>query len=207
VLAAASFAAGVPGFLRGKGKGWVTAEYGMLPGSTNERTQREAAKGKQSGRTVEIQRLIARSLRQAVDLDKLGENTLVVDCDVLDADGGTRTAAITAGYVALHLALARARDQGMIRHLPIVRQVAAVSVGLIDGKPRLDLDYALDSQAGVDMNVVMTSEGKFVEVQGTGEHATFGDKDLATLLAYAKAGIAELFVAQRKALKAGGVAV
>ena len=207
MLAAASFAEGVPGFLRGKGAGWVTAEYGMLPGSTHERTNREAAKGKQSGRTVEIQRLIGRSLRQAVDFKALGENTLVIDCDVLDADGGTRTASITAGYVALHLALAKAQAQGFVKTIPVVRQVAAVSVGIIDGKPRLDLDYALDSRAEVDMNVVMTSEGKFVEVQGTGEHATFSEKDLAKLLAYARAGLEELFAAQRKALRAAGVKV
>lgn len=205
VVAAASFSPGVPSFLRGKGTGWVTAEYGMMPGSTAERSSREAAKGKQSGRTIEIQRLIGRSLRQAVDFKALGENTLVIDCDVLDADGGTRTASITAGYVALHLALHRANKEGLIATVPVRTPVAAVSVGIVDGVVRLDLDYVLDSNADVDMNVVMTGEGKFVEVQGTGEHAAFDEKELAKLLTYAKSGLTELFALQRSALRKGGV--
>ena len=205
VIAAANLSTGVPSFLRGKGTGWVTAEYGMLPGSTSERSQREAAKGKQSGRTVEIQRLIGRSLRQAVDMSLLGENTVSIDCDVLDADGGTRTASITAGYVALHLALHSGMQRGLFKKIPIAQQVAAISVGIVDGKPRLDLDYELDVRADVDMNVVMTSKGQFVELQGTGEHATFSDGDLKKLMSYAKAGLDELFVAQRKCLVKAGV--
>jgi ribonuclease PH len=205
VISAASFTTGVPSFLRGKGTGWVTAEYGMLPRSTNERMQREAAKGKQTGRTVEIQRLIGRSLRQAVDMDKLGENTIAVDCDVLDADGGTRTSSITSGYVALHLALHDAYKRGILASVPIACQVAAISVGICNGKVVLDLDYEMDSAAGVDMNVVMTSEGKFVEVQGTGEHAAFSETELKKMLSYARSGIERIFELQRSALKKGGV--
>ena len=207
VVAAASVASGVPPFLKGKGQGWLTAEYGMLPGSTSDRTQREAAKGKQSGRTVEIQRLIGRSLRQCVDMALLGENTVTVDCDVLDADGGTRTASISAGYVALYLAVRRAIKTKtiLVKGFPVVSPVAAVSVGIVDGKPRLDLDYELDVKAGVDMNVVMNGEGRFIEVQGTGEHASFSRGELDTLLDFARHGILGIFDAQRLALKRAGV--
>lgn len=207
VLAGASVSPGVPSFLRGKGQGWITAEYGMLPSSTQERTQREAAKGKQSGRTVEIQRLIGRALRQSVDMGMLGECTLTVDCDVLDADGGTRTASITAGYVALHLALDKAFKAGIVKQWPIAQQVAAVSVGICEGVARLDLDYILDSKADVDMNVVMTGKGKFIEVQGTGEHAAFSETDLAKLLGYARTGLKHLFAAQRKAIIEAGARI
>lgn len=190
----------MPAFLRGQGAGWVTAEYGMLPQSTSERTDREAARGKQSGRTVEIQRLIGRALRMAVDLRTLGENTLVIDCDVLDADGGTRTASITAGYVALALAVRSAIARGQLAASPVVRQVAAVSVGIVEGVPCLDLHYAWDAKADVDMNVVMTGDGRFVEVQGTAEHAPFSAGELETLLGLARKGCEVLFQAQREAL-------
>ncbi len=204
VIAAATFETGVPRFLVGRGSGWVTAEYGMLPRSTNERMGREAARGKQGGRTVEIQRLIGRALRMSVDMQALGENTLVVDCDVLDADGGTRTASITAGYVAMHLAVDRAVKSGKLARNPLQRQVAATSVGIVEGVPRLDLHYEWDAAADVDMNVVMTSEGRFVEVQGTAESEPFSDEELATLLALARGGCDHLFEAQRSCLRAAG---
>jgi ribonuclease PH len=194
------FSTGVPGFLRGKGSGWITAEYGMLPGSTPDRIDREAARGKQKGRTVEIQRLIGRSLRMAMDMKLLGENTILIDCDVLDADGGTRTASITAGYVALHLAIEKAMVAGKLSASPLVDEVAAVSVGIVDGIPRLDLDYIWDVAADVDMNIVMTGAGKFIEVQGTAEHNPFSEKELSGLLKLGRKGCNELFKAQRKTL-------
>jgi ribonuclease PH len=200
VLCTASVEDRVPGFLRGKGRGWVTAEYGMLPRATHTRGDREAARGKQSGRTQEIQRLIGRALRAVVDLPALGENTIHVDCDVLQADGGTRTASITGAFVAVHDALSWMRGKGMIATLPVKDFVAAVSVGLVDGAPMLDLDYAEDSSCQTDMNVVMTGAGRFVEVQGTAEGEPFARAELDQLLAIAARGIAELVAQQRRAL-------
>jgi ribonuclease PH len=200
VLCTASVAANVPPFLKDKGQGWVTAEYGMLPRATHTRSEREAARGKQSGRTQEIQRLIGRALRAVVDMRGLGERTIQIDCDVLQADGGTRTAAITGAFVALHDALGWMRAQGMIRALPLRDHVAAVSVGLYKGVPVLDLDYAEDAACDTDMNVVMTGSGRFVEVQGTAEGAPFARADMDALLALAARGIAELVAHQRRAL-------
>jgi len=200
VLCTASVEERVPAFLRGKGRGWVTAEYGMLPRATHTRGEREAARGKQSGRTQEIQRLIGRALRSVVDLEVLGERTLQIDCDVLQADGGTRTAAITGAFVALHDALSWMRERGMIATLPVKDFVAAVSVGLVGGAAVLDLDYAEDSACQTDMNVVMTGAGHFVEVQGTAEGEPFARADLDGLLALAASGIAELVIHQRRAL-------
>jgi ribonuclease PH/non-canonical purine NTP pyrophosphatase (RdgB/HAM1 family) len=193
VLCTASIDEDVPRWMKGKSKGWVTAEYSMLPGSSPERVDREAAKGKQQGRTVEIQRLIARSLRAVCDMKVLGERQVVVDCDVLQADGGTRTASICGGYLALHDALSRTVQGGLISRHPLLAHCAAISVGVIDGEPRLDLPYAEDSKADVDMNVVMTSSGSFVEVQGTGEGSTFSRSELDALLALGEAGCAEIF--------------
>jgi len=200
VLCTASVEARVPGFLRDQGRGWVTAEYGMLPRATHTRGDREAARGKQSGRTQEIQRLIGRALRAVVDLAALGENTIQVDCDVLQADGGTRTASITGAFVAVHDALNWMRGKGMIAALPVKDFVAAVSVGLVEGAPVLDLDYAEDSACQTDMNVVMTGAGRFVEVQGTAEGEPFARAELDRLLALAARGIAELVAQQRRAL-------
>ncbi|HUK04259.1 MAG TPA: ribonuclease PH [Burkholderiales bacterium] len=200
VLCTASVEARVPGFLRDRGRGWLTAEYGMLPRATHTRADREAARGKQSGRTQEIQRLIGRALRAVVDLGALGENTIQVDCDVLQADGGTRTASITGAFVAVHDALAWMRGKGMVAALPVRDFVAAVSVGLHEGRPVLDLDYAEDSACQTDMNVVMTGAGRFVEVQGTAEGEPFARADLDALLALAGRGIAELVAHQRRAL-------
>jgi ribonuclease PH len=200
VLCTASVEGRVPGFLRDKGRGWVTAEYGMLPRATHTRGDREAARGKQSGRTQEIQRLIGRALRAVVDLAALGENTLHIDCDVLQADGGTRTASITGAFVAVHDALSWMRGKGMIATLPVKDFVAAVSVGLVGGVPVLDLDYAEDSACQTDMNVVMTGGGRFVEVQGTAEGDPFARAELDQLLALAAGGIAELVAQQRRAL-------
>ncbi|HVP08258.1 MAG TPA: ribonuclease PH [Burkholderiales bacterium] len=200
VLCTASVEARVPGFLRDQGRGWLTAEYGMLPRATHTRADREAARGKQSGRTQEIQRLIGRALRAVVDLSALGEHTIQVDCDVLQADGGTRTASITGAFVAVHDALAWMRDKGMIAVLPVRDFVAAVSVGLHEGRPLLDLDYAEDSACQTDMNVVMTGAGRYVEVQGTAEGEPFARADLDALLALAGRGIAELVAQQRRAL-------
>jgi ribonuclease PH len=200
VLCTASVETDVPRWLRGSGRGWVTAEYSMLPGSTAERASREAARGKQSGRTQEIQRLIGRSLRAVTDLTGLAELQVTVDCDVLQADGGTRTAAICGGYVALHDACTRLVDRGTIAAHPLTDQVAAVSVGLIDAVAMLDLPYEEDSRADVDMNVVMTGAGRFVEVQGTAERFAFSREELDELLALASAGIGELLGAQREAL-------
>ncbi len=200
VICTASVEEGVPGFLRGRGQGWVTAEYGMLPRATHTRTDREAARGKQSGRTQEIQRLIGRSLRAVIDLEKLGERTVKLDCDVIQADGGTRTASVTGAFVALHDAVGTLIEGGVLPASPIRDFVAAVSVGLVEGVPVLDLDYAEDSDCETDMNVVMTSSGGFVEVQGTAEGAPFSAAQMAALLALAKQGIAELIAKQKAAL-------
>ena len=200
VLVTASVEDGVPSFLRGKGEGWVTAEYGMLPRSTHMRSAREAARGKQSGRTLEIQRLIGRSLRAAVDLRALGERTVTLDCDVLQADGGTRTAAITGAYVALCDAIQGCISKGQLTESPIVGKIAAVSVGVYQGVPVLDLDYAEDSQCDTDMNVVMDGNGGFIELQGTAEGAAFSREHLNALLGLAEKGIAELLTLQQEAL-------
>jgi ribonuclease PH len=201
VLCTASVEAGVPRFLRGQGSGWLTAEYGMLPRSTDTRMDREAARGKQGGRTVEIQRLIGRSLRAAVDLQALGENTIKVDCDVLQADGGTRTASITGACVALVDAMASMRRQQMIERDPLLGLMAAVSVGVCDGQPVLDLDYPEDSSAQTDMNVVMTEQGEYIEVQGTAESKPFSAEHLEAMLGLAKTGVARLIEVQRQALE------
>ena len=203
VLCTASVEERVPPFLKESGRGWVTAEYGMLPRSTNTRTDREAARGKQSGRTQEIQRLIGRSLRAVVNLAALGPRTVHLDCDVLQADGGTRTAAITGAFVALHDALDWLKDRGLLRERPVRDFVAAVSVGIHQGTPVLDLDYAEDAASGCDMNVVMTGAGHFVEVQGTAEGQTFARAELDQLLALAERGIRELIAHQRSALGLG----
>ena len=200
VLCTASVEERVPAFLRGQGRGWLTAEYGMLPRATNTRTDREAARGKQSGRTQEIQRLIGRSLRAVADLPALGERTLHVDCDVLQADGGTRTASITGAYVAVHDAVTLLLARGLIPSTPLRDFVAAVSVGVYQGTPVLDLDYAEDSACDTDMNVVMTGSGGFVEVQGTAEGAPFSRDEMDTLLEIAQTGIAQLVAAQKQAL-------
>ena len=200
VICTASAEEGVPGFLRGRGQGWVTAEYGMLPRATHTRTDREAARGKQSGRTQEIQRLIGRSLRAVTDLAKLGERTVKIDCDVIQADGGTRTASVTGAFVALYDAVGTLLERGVLAASPIRDFVAAVSVGLFEGVPVLDLDYAEDSACETDMNVVMTGSGGFVEVQGTAEGAPFSAAQMDALLALAKRGIAELIAKQKAAL-------
>ncbi len=200
VICTASVENSVPRFLRGKGQGWVTAEYGMLPRSTGERMAREASRGKQGGRTLEIQRLIGRSLRAAVNLEALGENTITVDCDVIQADGGTRTASITGGCVALVDAVQHLVDTGAIKQSPITNMVASVSVGIYQGVPVLDLDYAEDSNAETDMNVVMNSAGGFIEVQGTAEEAPFSEEEFQQMLALAKRGIADLVKVQKMAL-------
>ena len=201
VLCTASVEENVPGFLRGKGQGWVTAEYGMLPRATHTRSAREAAKGKQSGRTQEIQRLIGRSLRAVVDLAALGERQIVVDCDVLQADGGTRTAAITGACVAVHDALVGLVTAGKLAHNPMREFVAAVSVGIHQGVPVLDLDYAEDSDCDTDMNVVMTEGGGLIEVQGTAEGAAFSRAELNALIDLAELGGRQLFELQRAAVR------
>src|SRR4051812_26053127 len=203
VLCTASIDEDVPRWMRGSGKGWVTAEYSMLPGSSPERVDREAAKGKQSGRTIEIQRLIARSLRAACDMTLLGERQVIVDCDVLQADGGTRTASICGGYLALHDALARVAQRGALSAHPLHSFCAAVSVGIVDGTPVLDLPYVEDSKAEVDMNVVMLApvaggEPRFVEVQGTAEGMAFSRGELDSLLALAEIGLSEISALQRE---------
>jgi ribonuclease PH len=203
ILCTASVEEKVPPFLRGKGQGWLTAEYGMLPRSTNERMQREAAKGRQSGRTMEIQRLIGRSLRSIVDLAKLGERTIQVDCDVIQADGGTRTASITGAFVALHDAMETLLQQQLIQATPIRSHVAAVSVGIYEGVPVLDLDYLEDSRCDTDMNVVMTGDFGLVEMQGTAEGAPFRRDELDEMLNLAHAGIGELIQIQKTALHSG----
>ena len=200
VLCTASWERSVPPFLKGQGKGWVTAEYGMLPRATHTRGRREATAGKQSGRTQEIQRLIGRSLRSVLDLGKLGENQITIDCDVLQADGGTRTASITGGFVALALAVRYLRTEDVITADPINMQAAAISCGVYQGVPVLDLDYVEDSGGEVDMNVVMASTGDFIEVQGTGEERPMTREELAALTGLAEKGCRELFAAQRATL-------
>jgi ribonuclease PH len=197
VLCAASVEETVPPFLRGSGKGWVTAEYSMLPRATSTRTTREIAKGRASGRTMEIQRLIGRSLRSVIDMDILGERSVILDCDVLQADGGTRTAAITGAYIALSAAVRQLVKFGALKKSPIRDFVAATSVGMIRGTPMLDLCYEEDSQADVDMNVVMTGSGKFVEVQATAEKSAFDDAQMGEMLALARRGIEELVTIQK----------
>ncbi len=200
VLCTASIDENVPRWMKGKGKGWVTAEYSMLPGASAERIGREAAKGKQSGRTQEIQRLIGRSLRSVCDMGLLGERQVIVDCDVLQADGGTRTASICGGYVALHDALTRTLQAGKIATHPLVDECAAISVGVIDGTPMLDLPYVEDAGAETDMNVVMTGSGGFVEVQGTAEGKPFSRAELEALLGLAEHGIGQIVTMQRELL-------
>jgi ribonuclease PH len=201
VLCTASVETSVPPFLRGKGQGWVTAEYGMLPRATHTRSAREAAKGKQTGRTQEIQRLIGRSLRAVTDLAALGERQITLDCDVLQADGGTRCAAITGAWVALHDACAKLVAEGVLPSNPVREHVAAISVGIVDGKPVLDLDYAEDSNCDTDMNVIMTGSGGIVEIQGTAEGAPFSRDELNALVDLADAGIRQLVAAQTQAVK------
>jgi ribonuclease PH len=203
VLCTASVEDRVPPHVLGTGAGWVTAEYGMLPRSTHERMAREAARGKQGGRTLEIQRLVGRALRAALDLRELGPRTITLDCDVLQADGGTRTAAITGGFVALAQAVRKLRASGKLKGSPMRRSVAAVSAGILDGQIHLDLDYEEDSTAEVDLNVVATSEGRLVEVQGTAEGKPFGPDDLDHMVAAALSGIARLVQAQERALATG----
>ena len=200
VLCTASVDEKVPPFLRGKGQGWVTAEYGMLPRSTHTRTDREAAKGKQSGRTQEIQRLIGRSLRAVTDLKAMGEVQIKVDCDVIQADGGTRTASITGAYVALHLAFQHLVRVGTLSAIPLIDQVAAISCGIYNGVPVLDLDYPEDSNAGADANFVLTGRGGIVEIQGTAEDKPFEEAEFMALMALARKGIGELTALQRAAL-------
>ena len=200
VLCAATIEEGVPSFLRGKGSGWVTAEYSMLPRATITRTPREAIKGRQSGRTLEIQRLIGRSLRAVMDMAALGERTITLDCDVLQADGGTRTAAITGAYVAMSIALKKLLKAGVLKKSPLRDTVAATSVGIVKGTPVLDLCYEEDAAAQVDMNLVMTGEGKFIEVQATAEQIPFDDPQLAELIHLARNGIKELIALQNEAL-------
>ncbi|MEY1635272.1 ribonuclease PH [Morganella morganii] len=201
VLCNASVEEGVPRFLKGQGQGWITAEYGMLPRATNSRNAREATRGKQTGRTMEIQRLIARSLRAAVDLTKLGEFTITLDCDVIQADGGTRTAAISGACVALADALNQMVAKGQLKASPLKSMVAAVSVGIVDGEPRCDLEYVEDSAAETDMNVVMIDDGRMIEVQGTAEGAPFSHDELLSLLALARGGLETIFSAQKAALE------
>jgi ribonuclease PH len=200
VLVTASLEEGVPGFLRGKGQGWVTAEYGMLPRSTDSRMRREASAGKQSGRTQEIQRLIGRSLRAIVDMKKLGERAIQIDCDVIQADGGTRCASITGACVALYDAIGWLQSKALLVESPLTDLVAAVSVGVVDGQPVLDLDYVEDSNCDTDMNVVMVASGGFVELQGTAEGAPFTRAEMDVLVELASAGCRQLFAAQRAAL-------
>jgi len=200
VLCTASVTEGVPRFFKGKGQGWLTAEYGMLPRATHTRSDREAARGKQGGRTLEIQRLIGRSLRAAVDLKKLGENTIAIDCDVLQADGGTRTASITGACVAVVDALSWMLRRKLIKDDPLLQLVAAVSVGIYEGVPVLDLDYPEDSAAHTDMNIVMGQQGGFIEIQGTAEGAPFSRAQADAMMALGEAGIAQLIAAQKKAL-------
>ncbi|MGB3726886.1 MAG: ribonuclease PH [Glaciecola sp.] len=200
VLCNASVQEGVPRFMKGQGKGWITAEYSMLPRATHTRSDREAARGKQGGRTLEIQRLIARSLRAAVDLKMLGENTITVDCDVIQADGGTRTASITGACVALVDALSYMRSKGILKNNPLKHMIAAISVGIYKGNPIADLEYLEDSDAETDMNVVMTDTGKMIEVQGTAEGEPFSMEEMHEMLELARIGITELFEIQRTAL-------
>ncbi|GAA0206701.1 ribonuclease PH [Kangiella japonica] len=200
VLCTASVVDSVPRFLKGKGQGWLTAEYGMLPRSTHSRMDREASRGKQGGRTLEIQRLIGRSLRAAVDLKQLGEHTIYLDCDVIQADGGTRTASISGACVALHDALFTMRQQGKVKTNPLKHMIGSVSVGIYEGSPVLDLDYPEDSSAETDMNLVMDEHGGFIEIQGTAEGATFSGDELMQMLELGKQGIREIFDIQKKAI-------
>jgi ribonuclease PH len=201
VLCAASVEDTVPPFLRNSGKGWVTAEYSMLPRATATRTPREVAKGRQSGRTLEIQRLIGRSLRTVVDMQALGERTIMLDCDVIQADGGTRTASITGAYVALVIAIRKLMQFGALKRNPILDAVAATSVGIVDGAALLDLNYEEDSRASVDMNIVMTGAGKFVELQATGERAAFDDSELSALVQLGRDGVKDLLAVQSAVLQ------
>lgn len=200
VLCNASVEQGVPRFLKGQGQGWITAEYGMLPRSTHSRMQREASKGKQGGRTLEIQRLIGRSLRAAVDMSQLGENTIYIDCDVIQADGGTRTASISGACIALHDALSHMRKKGIIKTNPMKHWIGAISVGIYKGTPVLDLDYPEDSEAETDMNIVMDENGGFIEIQGTAEGEPFSGNELTALLDLGKQGIREIFDLQKQAI-------
>lgn len=201
VICTASVEDRVPGFLRGKGQGWVTAEYGMLPRSTGSRMGREAARGKQGGRTMEIQRLIGRSLRAAIDMEALGENTISLDCDVIQADGGTRTASISGAWIALHDAVEHMLEKKLISKNPLHHQIASISVGIYEGTPVLDLDYAEDSNAETDMNVVMNNGDAFIEVQGTAEGHAFNADELNAMLSLAQKGIKEIFAAQQAAIE------
>jgi ribonuclease PH len=205
VICTATIEESVPGWMRNQGKGWITSEYGMLPRATLTRTAREASKGKQGGRTHEIQRLIGRSMRAIVDMAKLGERTLWIDCDVIQADGGTRTASITGGFVAMALAMQKLVASGTLKQLPLKDTVAAISVGIVDGEPMLDLAYEEDSRAEVDMNYVLTGADKFIEIQATAEHEPFSDQQLAQMTALARKGIAELVSHQRQVLTAAGI--
>jgi ribonuclease PH len=200
VLCSASIDNKVPSFLRGQGKGWVTAEYSMLPSSTNTRTPREASKGKLSGRTQEIQRLIGRSLRSIVDLEKLGERTIWIDCDVIQADGGTRCASITGSFISLMLAMKKLKKDKLINQIPVRDYVAAISVGILNGKNLLDLDYSEDSEADVDLNIIKTGSGGFVEIQGTAEREPFSDKQMKSMIALADRGIKQLVAIQKKTI-------
>jgi len=200
VLCTASIEERVPGWMRGKGSGWVTGEYGMLPRATHTRSGREATRGKQGGRTLEIQRLIGRSLRAVTDMKALGERSVMLDCDVIQADGGTRTASISGAYVALAIAMARLAAKGKLKKNPLYGQVAAVSVGIYSGTPVLDLDYAEDSEAETDMNVVMNAAGGFIEVQGTAEGHAFSGDELSAMLGLARNGIAEILTVQNEAI-------
>lgn len=201
VLCAATIEETVPQFLRNSGRGWVTAEYSMLPRATASRTPREVAKGRQSGRTLEIQRLIGRSLRTVVDLEALGERTVILDCDVVQADGGTRTASITGAWVAMKIAIDKLVRFGALKKLPALDHVAAISAGIVAGRPVLDLDYGEDSQAEVDMNVVMTGSGGFVELQATGEKNAFDDEQMSSMIALARNGVRQLVLLQKEALE------
>jgi len=203
VLCNATVEEKVPGFLRGQGQGWITAEYGMLPRSTGSRMGREAARGKQGGRTMEIQRLIGRSLRAAVDLEALGENTITIDCDVIQADGGTRTASITGAFVALADAIRYMQDNKLIKNDPIIGHVASVSVGIYNGTPIMDLDYAEDSNCETDMNIVMNDQGGYIEVQGTAEGTAFSPQEFQAMLDLGKLAIDQLIEHQREALAVG----
>jgi ribonuclease PH len=205
VICTATIEESVPHWMRNQGRGWVTSEYGMLPRATLTRSAREAARGKQGGRTHEIQRLIGRSMRAVVDTAQLGERTLWIDCDVIQADGGTRTASITGGFVAMALAMQKLVAAGTLKQFPLKDMVAAISVGIVDGEPMLDLAYEEDSRAEVDMNYVLTGAGKFIEIQATAEHEPFGDEQLARMTVLARKGIAELVGRQREVLSAAGV--
>jgi ribonuclease PH len=204
VLCTASIEERVPAWMRNTGRGWVTGEYGMLPRSTHTRSGREASRGKQGGRTLEIQRLIGRSLRAVTDLEALGERSVTLDCDVIQADGGTRTAAISGAYVALAIAMQRQRAAGKLRKNPLHGQVAAISVGIYRGTPVLDLDYAEDAEAETDMNVVMNDAGRFIEVQGTAEGHAFTDDEFAAMISLARSGIVDIIAAQNEAIEAAG---